>query len=99
MASGVPVVRDGQLGTTVRKIGHSNFLGTLLQNVIQAAELDRRKIFTIRIAGPVLDRARHPHHSLDAAVVGSNLLVGDGPVDIKTIQAGCPEVNAPKTSR
>src|SRR5262245_4339250 len=92
-------MRHRQLGTAVRKIRDTNLFGALLQNVIQASEFDRRKILTIRIARAVLDCARHTNHSLNAAIVGGNLFIGDRPVHTCAIETGCLKINFSETSR
>ncbi len=55
MTRGMTGVIDGELRNAVRKIRDADFFGTFLQDVVQAAQIKRRQVFTIGIAGAVLD--------------------------------------------
>ena len=83
-----------------REVSHGidkflNVVSTFLQDVVQATELDGRKVVTVRIAGPILHGAGNADHFLDPAEIRRHLFVRYWPVDIKPVQAGGSEINVP----
>lgn len=87
-----------QLRAAIRQVRHAGFLAACFQNVVQAAELERRQINSVGIAWTILYRARDPDHLFYARVIRIDLGVGQGPIDIVTIEGGRLEVDIAKAS-
>src|SRR5947208_6379708 len=92
-------MRNRQLSNPVREIGYADLLGSLLEDVVHTAEGKGREVFAVGVAGPVLDRARHPNPLLDATIKRSDFLISHRPVDINTVQAGRLEIDLGETRR
>ena len=55
MARGMSRMIHSELSDAVMKIRDANLFPAFLQDVVEAAEIERRQILAIRIAGAVLD--------------------------------------------
>ena len=87
---GCPSCGHGELGQAVGQIRDAALVAAALQDVVETAQLHRRQVLAVRIAGPVLHRAGDADHPLDAAVVRRDLVVGDRPVHVVAAVDGWP---------
>jgi hypothetical protein len=81
VAGGTAFVIPGQLRDAVGQVRDADLLRALLQDVIEATEVERGQVFAVGIARPVLHAARHADHAFDAAVERGDFLVVERPVD------------------
>src|SRR5262245_65240217 len=93
MASRVSVVSDRQLSAAVVYVRNPNPVAGALENVVEAAHLERRQVFSVGVARTVLDGARHADEFFDPAVVRRDLFVGDRPVVADSVQGSGFEID------
>src|ERR1700722_6563053 len=99
MAARASVVRFRQLSAAIWQVRHPDLLRRLFHDVVEAAPRHGRDVFAIWIAGPILNRARHPHVALGFGKPRRNFGVIDRPILSEPIQTGRFEVDITKTGR
>src|SRR5690348_2159781 len=99
MARGMTGMIDRELGDAVMQIRDADFFRALLQDVVEATKVKRRQIFAIRIAGPILDRARNSNHALDAGIVRSDVRISKRPIDVVSVQRSGAKIDIAKARR
>src|ERR1700691_859079 len=99
MTRRVTGMRHSKLRDAVGQIRNADLARAALENAIDAAEVHRRQILAVRIAGAVLNRARDTNHALHAAVVRRDFRVRNGPIDIISVAAGRAEIDIAETRR
>ncbi len=87
------------MGAAIGQIRHADFFAGFLNDVVEAAPGNLRKIFAVRIAGAILNGAGHAHVAFGFGKPRSDFRVVDGPVFAEAIAAGGFEVDITVTSR
>src|SRR6201993_584903 len=86
MARGMAFMRLCELGTTIRQVWHSHLVAAGLEDVIKAAEFERRQIIPVRITGPVLHRTGYPDHLLDTGIERIDFGIGQRPIHVVAVE-------------